>query len=259
MAESASPILEIKGVSKQFQLQGQRIEALRDANLTVSKGEFICLIGASGCGKSTLLRIVAGFETATRGEALMWGKPIDGPAPDRGMVFQDYGLFPWLTVRGNIGFGPASRGRPGAEVKETVDRFVDLVGLQKFANAYPHQLSGGMKQRVAIARVLANDAEIVLMDEPFGALDAMTRERLQDELLDIWQRTKLTVLFVTHSIEEAIFLSNRVVVMSPGPGRIDSEMSISLPRPRDVVAPDFNDIRRDLSLKLHSDHARKAA
>jgi NitT/TauT family transport system ATP-binding protein len=253
------PILDLKDVSKQFELQGQRIEALRDANLQVGKGEFICLIGASGCGKSTLLRIVAGFEPTTAGQALMWGMPVQGPAPDRGMVFQDYGLFPWLTVRGNIGFGPKSRGRPSAEVRDTVERFIDLVGLQRFADAYPHQLSGGMKQRVAIARVLANDAEIVLMDEPFGALDAMTRERLQDELLDIWQRTGLTVLFVTHSIEEAIFLADRVVVMSPGPGRIESEMKIALPRPRDIMSADFNDIRRELSLKLHSHHGRKAA
>jgi NitT/TauT family transport system ATP-binding protein len=259
MSEATVPILELKGLSKQFEFNGDRIDALRDANLRVSRGEFVCLIGASGCGKSTLLRIVAGFEKATRGSALMWDRPIEGPAPDRGMVFQDYGLFPWLSVRGNIAFGPTSRGRPRAEVRDTVDRFVELVGLQRFADAYPHQLSGGMKQRVAIARVLANDAEIVLMDEPFGALDAMTRERLQDELLDIWQRTGLTVLFVTHSIEEAIFLADRVVVMSPGPGRIDSQMQITLPRPRDVVAADFNDIRRELSLRLHSHHARKAA
>ena len=175
------------------------------------------------------------------------------------MVFQDYGLCPWLTVRGNIAVGPTSRGRPSAEVRDTVERFISLVGLQRFADAYPHQLSGGMKQRVAIARVLANDAEMVLMDEPFGALDAMTRDRLQDELLEIWQRTGLTVLFVTHSIEEAIFLADRIVIMSPGPGRIDSEMQISLPRPRDVVASEFNDIRRELSLRLHSHHGRKAA
>jgi NitT/TauT family transport system ATP-binding protein len=259
MSEATIPILELRGLTKQFEFNGDRIDALRDANLKVRKGEIVCLNGASGCGKSTLLRIVAGFEKATRGSALMWDRPIEGPAPDRGMVFQDYGLFPWLTVRRNIAFGPTSRGRPRAEIKETVDRFIELVGLQRFADAYPHQLSGGMKQRVAIARVLANDAEIVLMDEPFGALDAMTRERLQDELLDIWQRTGLTVLFVTHSIEEAIFLADRVVVMSPGPGRIDSQMQITLPRPRDVVSSDFNDIRRELSLRLHSHHARKAA
>jgi NitT/TauT family transport system ATP-binding protein len=259
MADTAGPIVELKGVSKQFELQGERIEALRDAHLSLHKGEFVCLIGASGCGKSTLLRILAGFEQPTRGEALMWGMPVAGPAPARGMVFQDYGLFPWLNVRRNIGFGPASRGRPAAEVRDTVERFIALVGLQRFAEAYPHQLSGGMKQRVAIARVLANDAELVLMDEPFGALDAMTRERLQDELLEIWRRTGLTVVFVTHSIEEAIFLADRVVVMSPGPGRIDSEMRIELPRPRDVSAPEFNDIRRELGRKLHSNLARKAA
>src|SRR5229473_1147466 len=228
MRDMTTPIVELKAVSKQFELQGERIEALRDANLRVRKGEFVCLIGASGCGKSTLLRIVAGFEQTTRGDALMWGKPIDGPAPDRGMVFQDYGLFPWLTVRSNIGFGPAARGRPSAEIRDTVERFMGLVGLQRFAEAYPHQLSGGMKQRVAIARVLANDAE-------------------------------LSVMFVTHSIEEAIFLADRVVVMSPGPGRIESEMTIDLPRPRDVSAPDFNDIRRELARKLHSNLARKAA
>ena len=253
------PILDLRNVAKVYELNDQRIEALRDANLVVEKGEFVCLIGASGCGKSTLLRIVAGFEPPSAGEALMWDKAIAGPAPDRGMVFQDYGLFPWLSVRQNIGFGPASRGLPKAELRALVDRFVDMVGLTRFADAYPHQLSGGMKQRVAIARVLANDAEMVLMDEPFGALDAMTRERLQDELLDIWQRTELTVLFVTHSIEEAIFLADRVVVMEPGPGRIASEHRIELPRPRDVSSPEFNAVRRDLSARLHSHQGKKAA
>jgi NitT/TauT family transport system ATP-binding protein len=189
----------------------------------------------------------------------MRGKPITEPGPTRGMVFQDYALFPWLSVRENIAFGPIARGLAGSQVKETVDNFIELVGLNKFANAYPHQLSGGMKQRVAIARVLANDAELVLMDEPFGALDAMTRERLQDELLEIWQRTHLTVVFVTHSVEEAIFLANRVVVMTPGPGRIESDNALDLPRPRDVSSPEFNAIRRVLGAKLHSHHGKKAA
>ena len=252
------PIIDIKGVDKVFKLQDQTIHALADANLTIAKGEFVCLIGASGCGKSTLLRMAAGFEAATHGDALMWGMPITGPGPSRGMVFQDYGLFPWLNVRDNIGFGPKSRGRSTAEIRETTDRFIELVGLRQFADVYPHQLSGGMKQRVAIARVLANDAEIVLMDEPFGALDAMTRERLQDELVEIWSRTGLTVLFVTHAIEEAIFLADRVVVMSPGPGRIDNEYRIDLPRPRDTTSAEFNEWRRLLSSQLHSHHARKA-
>ena len=256
MAET--PILEMRNVGKTFAQNGRAIEALQSANLIVKKGEFICLIGASGCGKSTLLRLAAGFETPTTGEALMWGVPIAGPGPSRGMVFQDYGLFPWLTVRDNVGFGPKSRGRSRLETKETAERFIELVGLQNFADVYPHQLSGGMKQRVAIARVLANDTELVLMDEPFGALDAMTRERLQDELVDIWSRTGLTVLFVTHSIEEAIFLADRVVVMSPGPGRIDNEYTIDLPRPRDIASGEFNEWRRLLSSQLHSHHGRKA-
>jgi NitT/TauT family transport system ATP-binding protein len=251
------PIIDIKGVSKVFKLQDQTIQALSDANVTIRKGEFVCLIGASGCGKSTLLRIMAGFERPSSGAALMWGKPIEEPEPSRGMVFQDYALFPWLSVRDNIGFGPVARGLSAGEVKTTVDKFIELVGLQKFATAYPHQLSGGMKQRVAIARVLANDAELVLMDEPFGALDAMTRERLQDELLEIWQRTGLTVAFVTHSVEEAIFLAGRVVVMTPGPGRIESDNALDLPRPRDVSSPEFNDVRRVLGAKLHSHHGKK--
>jgi NitT/TauT family transport system ATP-binding protein len=255
----APVILSLRNVGKTFEVQGRRIDALSGASLDVKRGEFVCLLGASGCGKSTLLRIVAGFETASTGDVLMWNRPVDGPDPSRGMVFQDYGLFPWLNVRDNIGFGPASRRRPKREIKETVDHFIDLVGLGQFADAYPHQLSGGMKQRVAIARVLANDAEMVLMDEPFGALDAMTRERLQDELLDLWDRTRLTVLFVTHSIEEAVVLSNRVIVMSAGPGRIDSDVAIDLPRPRDVSSAAFNDLRRSLSGKLHSHHGKVAA
>lgn len=259
MPKNPSPILQLRNVSKTFSFNGKEIEALRDTSLTVHKGEFVCLIGASGCGKSTLLRMAAGFETPSRGEVLMWDTPISGPDPSRGMVFQDYGLFPWLTVRQNIGFGPKSRHRPAAEIRETTERFIELVGLTKFADAFPHQLSGGMKQRVSIARVLANDAEMVLMDEPFGALDAMTRERLQDELVEIWSRTKLTVLFVTHSIEEAIYLADRVVVMSPGPGRIDADHRIDISRPRDVSNAEFNNWRRMLSSQLHSNHGRKAA
>ena len=220
------PIIDIKGVSKVFKLQDQTINALSGANLTIRKGEFICLIGASGCGKSTLLRIMAGFEQPTTGEALMWGKPIEAPEPSRGMVFQDYALFPWLSVRDNIGFGPTSRGLSSGEVKATVDKFVDLVGLGKFANAYPHQLSGGMKQRVAIARVLANDAELVLMDEPFGALDAMTLDLLHEELSRICAGPALTVLFVTHNVREAVRLGDRVIVLSSRPGRVIEEYRV---------------------------------
>jgi NitT/TauT family transport system ATP-binding protein len=252
-------MIRVENVTKRFAGQGGEIVALRDAVLDVGAGEFICLIGASGCGKSTLLRIIAGFERPSEGGVLVDGRAVTGPGPDRGMVFQDYGLFPWLSVRGNIGFGPAARGKSRAEVAATVERYLDIVGLRRFADAFPHQLSGGMKQRVAIARVLANEARVVLMDEPFGALDAMTRERLQDELLELWQRTGLTVIFVTHSIEEAIFLADRVVVMSPGPGRIVSDIPIDLARPRDVSSPAFNELRRSLGALLHSDHAKVPA
>ena len=240
-------MIRVENVAKQF----GEFTALQGAELRVEEGEFICLIGPSGCGKSTLLRILAGFEQPTSGYVFVGGREVAGPGPERGMVFQDYGLFPWLNVRENIGFGPAARGVAKAKIAETVDHFVNMVGLSKFADRYPHQLSGGMKQRVAIARVLANDARVVLMDEPFGALDAMTRENLQLELLDLWAKTKLTVIFVTHAIEEAILLSDRVVAMAAGPGRIVAETAIDLPRPRDVVSPDFNALRRALSEQLH--------
>ena len=254
MREGANPILALRGVSKQFELQGERIEALRDANLRVRPGEFVCLIGASGCGKSTLLRIVAGFETATRGQALMWDRPITGPGPERGMVFQDYGLFPWLTVRANIGFGPSARGRPAQEVKETVERFITMVGLQRFADAYPHQLSGGMKQRVGIARALAIDPKVLLMDEPFGALDAQTRESLQAELLDLHRRTQKTILFVTHDLDEAVLIADRIVVMKNG--RVQEIMDVPLKRPRPDLgvvrgAPEFAETRYRVWRAIH--------
>jgi NitT/TauT family transport system ATP-binding protein len=235
------------------------IEALHDANLAVDAGEFVCLIGASGSGKSTLLRMIAGFETVSSGQILMQGKAVAGPGPDRGMVFRDDGLFPWLTVRKNIAFGPIARGRPKAEAMATADRFISVMGLDRFADSYPHQLSSGMKQRVAISRVFANDARMVLMDEPFGALDALTRERLQDELLTLWRATGLGVVFATDALGEAIFLADRVVVMSPGPGRIMADERITLERPRDVSSPQFNDVRRHLALLLHSEHIQEAA
>jgi len=210
------------------------------------------MIGASGCGKSTLLRIIAGFEEPTTGDVSIDGKVITGPGSDRGMVFQDYALFPWMTVRQNISFGPRQRRLPRAEIDKTTDEFIRMVGLERFADRYPNQLSGGMKQRVAIARVLANDANILLMDEPFGALDALTREQLQNELLQIWKRTGVTTIFVTHSVEEAVLLADRVLVMSAGPGRIDSDFRIDLPRPRDVSSPEFNAQRRDIARRLTS-------
>lgn len=250
--KAARPTLTIDRLCKRFEVKGGSVEALRDINLTINKGEFVCLIGASGCGKSTLLRIIAGFETASAGTVEMYGAPISGPGRERGMVFQDFALFPWLTVRQNIGFGPRQRGLPKEKLAEISTRYTDMVGLGKFADYYPSQLSGGMKQRVAIARVLANDADILLMDEPFGALDALTREQMQQELLEIWERTKVTVIFVTHSVEEAVVLSDRVVVMTAGPGRIEQDSRIGLVRPREVSAIDFNQVRRDITQRLTS-------
>jgi nitrate ABC transporter ATP-binding subunit len=242
----------VRGVTKRFAVGGGEIEALAPVDLTIRKGEFVCLIGASGCGKSTLLRLIAGFEEPTTGEVSIDGRAISGPGSDRGMVFQDYALFPWMTVRENISFGPRQKQLPREEIAKTTDEFVRMVGLERFADRYPNQLSGGMKQRVAIARVLANDAGILLMDEPFGALDALTREQLQHELLQIWKRTGFTAIFVTHSVEEAVLLADRVLVMSAGPGRIDGDFRIDLPRPRDVSSPEFNAQRRDVARRLTS-------
>jgi NitT/TauT family transport system ATP-binding protein len=250
----ARTFLDIADVSKVFTVNDEPVEALRSANLKIDKGEFVCLIGASGCGKSTLLRIIAGFETPTSGAVSVLGAKIEGPGSDRGMVFQDYALFPWMTVRQNIAFGPKQKKHE--DVKGITQKYLDMVGLAQFADRFPYQLSGGMKQRVAIARVLANEASILLMDEPFGALDALTREQLQDELLEIWARTQVTIIFVTHSVEEATMLADRVVVMTAGPGRIESDNRIRLARPRDVSAPDFNDQRRVLTEKLTS-HIRR--
>lgn len=256
-----APILDIANVSKVFSLHGRPIHALKDVNLQIQKGEFVCLIGASGCGKSTLLRIMGGFESVSTGVARMYHTPISEPGPDRGMVFQDYGLFPWLTVRQNIAFGPKQRGLPEVKLREIADHYLHMVGLSKFADHFPHQLSGGMKQRVSIARALANDCEVLLMDEPFGALDALTREVLQQELLDIWAKTRLTVIFVTHAVEEAVLLADRVVVMTASPGRVERDYRIPLERPRHITAPEFNQVRQELTelLSSHVAHHAKAA
>jgi NitT/TauT family transport system ATP-binding protein len=250
--------LAIRHVTKRFAVGDDEIEALARVDLAIREGEFVCMIGASGCGKSTLLRIIAGFEEPTTGDVQVNGKPISGPGSDRGMVFQDYALFPWMTVKQNIGFGPRQRHLARREVDAIASEFVRLVGLERFADRYPSQLSGGMKQRVAIARVLANDANILLMDEPFGALDALTREQLQNELLQIWARTRVTIMFVTHSVEEAVLLADRVLVMSAGPGRIENDIPIDLPRPRDVSSPEFNAVRRDVARRLTSHIAPRA-
>ena len=204
---------------------------------------------------------MGGFESVSTGVARMYHTPISEPGPDRGMVFQDYGLFPWLTVRQNIAFGPKQRGLPEVKLREIADHYLHMVGLSKFADHFPHQLSGGMKQRVSIARALANDCEVLLMDEPFGALDALTREVLQQELLDIWAKTRLTVIFVTHAVEEAVLLADRVVVMTAGPGRVERDYRIPLERPRHITTPEFNRVRQELTelLSSHVAHHAKAA
>ena len=250
MHERGQSHIAIRGVTKRFAIGDGEVEALGRIDTNIERGQFVCLIGASGCGKTTMLRIIAGFEEPSTGEVLVDGKQITAPGSDRGMVFQDYALFPWMTVRQNIGFGPRQRRLARSDVDAITDELVRLVGLEHAAGRYPSQLSGGMKQRVAIARVLANDAKVLLMDEPFGALDALTREQLQRELLQIWGRTRVTVIFVTHSVEEAALLADRVLVMSAGPGHIDTDIAIELPRPRDVSSPEFNAVRRDLARRL---------
>jgi ABC-type nitrate/sulfonate/bicarbonate transport system ATPase subunit len=252
MRERSQCHIGIRGVTKRFAIGDSEVEALGRIDASIERGQFVCLIGASGCGKTTMLRIIAGFEEASTGEVLVDGKQITAPGSDRRMVFQDYALFPWMTVRQNIGFGPRQRRLARGDVDAITDEFVRLVGLEHAAGRYPSQLSGGMKQRVAIARVLANNANVLLMDEPFGALDALTREQLQRELLQIWGRTRVTVIFVTHSVEEAALLADRVLVMSAGPGRIETDIAIELPRPRDVSSPEFNAVRRDLARRLTS-------
>ncbi|MBX9902957.1 MAG: ABC transporter ATP-binding protein [Burkholderiales bacterium] len=256
-AKPRRQFLTVRDVTKRFQIGGTTVEALGRVNLSIDKGEFVCLIGASGCGKSTLLRIIAGFEQPTSGQVDLYEQPVTGPGSDRGMVFQDYALFPWMNVRDNISFGPRQKGMAKKYVAEITDEYLHMVGLEKFADRFPQQLSGGMKQRVAIARVLANECELLLMDEPFGALDAITRESLQLELLEIWARTGVTVIFVTHSVEEAVLLSDRVVVMTAGPGRVEADIAIDLERPREVSAIDFNQVRRDITQRLTSHVVRR--
>jgi NitT/TauT family transport system ATP-binding protein len=229
----AAAIIEIDHVSQIFQTSGRQNHlALSDISLTIEDGAFVSILGPSGCGKSTLLYIVGGFVNPTEGTARMSGKPIVGPGPDRGPVFQEFALFPWKSVLGNVMYGPRQQGVKHAEAEAQSRALIERVGLKGFEDFYPKELSGGMKQRVALARTLAYHPAVLLMDEPFGALDAHTRTRLQNDLLNIWERDRKTVLFVTHSVDEAVFLSDKVVVMTRSPGRIKQIVDIDLPRPR---------------------------
>ncbi|MDR1081697.1 MAG: ABC transporter ATP-binding protein [Deltaproteobacteria bacterium] len=236
--------------------------AIESFSLDVKGGEFVSIVGPSGCGKSTLLDILAGLSRATSGSIAIDGKEVTGPALDRGIVMQGYALFPWRTVRKNVEFGLEMKGLPPAERLEISSRYIELVNLTGFEDRYPHELSGGMKQRVAIARALAYDPEVLLMDEPFAAVDAQTRETLQDELMRIWEKTRKTIVFVTHSIDEAILLADRVVVMSPNPGRIREVVEIELPRPRTNremrVSRDFAAVRQTVWENLQETGGRSA-
>lgn len=228
-----SAMIAIDHVSQLFQTSGRQSHlALSDISLTIEEGAFVSILGPSGCGKSTLLYIVGGFVNPTQGAATMNGRAITGPGPDRGPVFQEFALFPWKTVLGNVMYGPRQQGVKSADAETQARDLIEMVGLKGYDNFYPKELSGGMKQRVALARTLAYHPAVLLMDEPFGALDAHTRTRLQNDLLNIWERDRKTVLFVTHSVEEAVFLSDKVVVMTRSPGRIKQVIDIDLPRPR---------------------------
>jgi len=255
MSASASHI-SIRGVDKAFQSGGQEIHALKAIDLEIAQGEFVCLLGPSGCGKSTLLNAVAGFSLPTAGTITVDGSIITNPGPDRGMVFQEYALFPWMTVEQNIAFGLQIKKVAKPAIQSKVDGLLAMLHLEDFRKRYPKDLSGGMRQRVAIARVLAIDSPIMLMDEPFGALDALTRRNLQDELLRLWTELKKTILFVTHSIEEALYLADRTVVMTYRPGTLKRDLAIDLPRPRDVASPAFNALKKELSQLLMEEQSR---
>src|SRR5258708_11035757 len=264
MSSSAEPLkaptqaaqITVRGVNKIFRTGRKEVVALRDIDVSIAPGEFVCLLGPSGCGKSTLLNAIAGFSPPTSGEISIDGQMIKGPGPDRGMVCQEYALVPWMTVFQNVAFGLEIKGTPKAAIREKVESLLEKLSLQDFRERFPKDLSGGMRQRVAIARVLALDSPILLMDEPFGALDALTRRSLQDELLRIWAEFKKTIIFVTHGIEESIYLSSRVLVLTYRPGTIKKIMPIHLPRPRDASSQDFNQLKRELSQLVMEEQLR---
>jgi len=245
-------------VQKVFKTADREVVALKDIDLEIARGEFVCLLGPSGCGKSTLLNAVAGFSLPTGGVITVDGKPVQGPGPDRGMVFQEYALFPWMTVAENIAFGLQVQKKPKAEIAATVSQLLEMLNLKDFRDRFPKDLSGGMRQRVAIARVLALDSPIMLMDEPFGALDALTRRNLQDELLRLWERLGKTILFVTHSIEESVYLADRIVVMTYRPGTVKRDQRVVIPRPRDPSGHAFNELKRELGRLVMEEQQRHA-
>ncbi|MFF0312066.1 ABC transporter ATP-binding protein [Streptosporangium sp. NPDC004379] len=244
-----TPKIEFRGLSHRFELGDGDFAALDDVDLSIAEGEFVTVVGPSGCGKSTLMNAAAGLLTPTGGEVLVDGAAVHGPSPQRGVIFQQYALFPWMSVRKNVEFGLKIAGVGQAERRARAQHFIDLVGLTDFADALPRTLSGGMKQRCAIARAYAVDPTVLLMDEPFGALDALTRVQLQDRLLDTWSRERRTVMFITHDVDEAVYLANRVIVMAARPGRVHQVIDVGLPYPRSEeirLSPEFAELRRQV-------------
>jgi NitT/TauT family transport system ATP-binding protein len=251
--------IQITGLSKVFTKGRKEIQALKDFDLEVADGEFVCLLGPSGCGKTTVLRILAGLETKSGGSVRLRGEELAKAGSDRGMVFQEFALFPWRSVRRNIEFGLEIQGVDEDGRKRISSKYIDLVGLKGFEEAHPRELSGGMKQRVGIARALANDPKVLLMDEPFGSLDAQTRNLMQKELLRIWVATNKTVLFVTHSVDEAVFLADRIVVMTARPGKVREIIDVDLPRPRDRTSQEFIRVRGKVLTELDEEFEKARA
>ena len=250
-------VLDLDQLGKTFDSAKGRITALKDVSFAVHRKEFVSVIGPSGCGKSTLIRILAGLDQPSSGQVRLDGERVEGPCKDRGMVFQGYTLFPWLCVRDNVTFGPRMAGMSTAKANEKALEWLDVIGLRKFADHYPDQLSGGMKQRVAIARALANQPRILLMDEPFGALDAQTRAGMQAHLLKVWDSVDLTILFITHDLDEAVYLSDRIVVLAAHPGRIQEVIEVPVPRPRDraqFMSPAFLATKHRLEQLIYREH-----
>ncbi|MBF6058541.1 MULTISPECIES: ABC transporter ATP-binding protein [Thiomicrorhabdus] len=248
------PVLDIQQLHKSFEHKGKQIEVLRNVDFTAYKREFICVVGPSGCGKSTLARLIAGLETIDDGSILMDGKKVTSPGPDRGMVFQSYSLFPWMTVKENVMFGLIESGMSKTTAEPEALQWIDLVGLEKFTESYPHQLSGGMKQRVAIIRALANQPKVLLMDEPFAALDPKNRLKMQQYLLEIWQNIDITIFFITHDLDEAIYLADRILVLDAHPGRVKEVVNVPLPRPRandTFLSPAFMGTKAYLESLVH--------
>ncbi len=248
-------ILEAKKLTQSFKHGKTDRTILNQLDLKIHKREFICVIGPSGCGKSTFSRIVAGIDPYSSGELLVDGQAIEGPSPERGMVFQGYTLFPWKTVKENVMFGPLMKGASNASAESSAREWIDIIGLEKYQDQYPHELSGGMKQRVAIARALVNEPKILLMDEPFGALDPHTRQKMQKHLMDLWQNIDITIIFVTHDMDEAILLADRIVALKANPGEIKEIIEVDLPRPRNpelMLSPEFKQLRERVDFLVHA-------